>query len=347
MGLVLWVAIHIKLILDIFAYVDDLFGWDEEENFRWYSRYEQMMPSKQVAVLQLWDQLGIPHSKEKQLWGAVLVIIGFLVDVNEMTVTLPTDAKTNLILAVEDFIRSPTRKRSLHDWQQLAGWINWSFNVFPLLRPALCHVYIKIAEKDRAFATVYINLEVKRDLSWYLDHLRASNGIFMFQAIDWNPRFDADFTMLCDACPAGMGFWIEHLRLGFYSMVPADAPKDTIFFWEATCVLSALEWFCLEQRASFTADNPVRLTIYTDNMNTVQIFSSLAAEPAYNILLKAAVDLLLKYRVDLRVLHIPGDDNTIADALSRSNWGLIHALLPCLRITSFQPPQCVLGAAKK
>ncbi|KAJ7807148.1 hypothetical protein B0H14DRAFT_3765155 [Mycena olivaceomarginata] len=83
----------------------------------------------------------------------------------------------------------------------------------------------------------------------------------------------------------------------------------------------------------------IYVTIYTDNMNTVQIFSSLAAEPAYNILLKAAVDLLLKYRVDLRVLHIPGDDNTIADALSRSNWGLIHALLPCLRITSFQPPQ--------
>ncbi|KAJ7856964.1 hypothetical protein B0H14DRAFT_3448166 [Mycena olivaceomarginata] len=172
MGLVLWVAIHVDLIRDIFAYVDDLFGWDEEESFHWYSRYEQMMPSKEVAVLQLWDQLGIPHSKEKQLRGAVLVIIGFLVDVNEMTVTLPSDAKANLILAVEDFIRSPTRKRSLHDWQQLAGWINWSFNVFPLLRPALCHVYIKIAQKDRVFATVYINLEVKRDLSCLDDDFR-------------------------------------------------------------------------------------------------------------------------------------------------------------------------------
>ncbi|KAJ7893832.1 hypothetical protein B0H14DRAFT_3427129 [Mycena olivaceomarginata] len=73
-------------------------------------------------------------------------------------------------------------------------------------------------------------------------------------------------------------------------------------------------------------------------MNTVQIFSSLATEPAYNILLKAAVDLLIKYRVDLRVLHIPGDDNTIDDTFSRSNWGLDHALLPRLRITSFQPP---------
>ncbi|KAJ7438493.1 hypothetical protein FB451DRAFT_1001335, partial [Mycena latifolia] len=106
-----------------------------------------------------------------------------------------SETNPSLILAVEDFIRSPSCKRSLHDWQQLAGWINWSFNVYPLLRPALCHVYLKITEKENVFATIYINLEVKRDLSWFLDHLRSSPGIFMFQAIDWNPRVNTDFTL--------------------------------------------------------------------------------------------------------------------------------------------------------
>jgi hypothetical protein len=306
-----------------------------------------MMPTKQVAVLKLWDYLGVPHSRDKQVWGAVLVIIGFLVDVNDMTVTLPTDAKNDLMLAVEDFIHSPTRKRSLHDWQQLAGWINWSFNVYPLLRPALCHVYLKISEKENAFATVYINLDVKRDLSWFLDHVRSSSGIFMFKAINWNPHVDADFTILCDACPAGMGFWTAELLLGFYAAVPVGAPKDTIFFWEATCVLSALEWFCTSQRTMISAERPAHLTIFTDNLNTVQIFSSLSAEPAYNVLLKAAVDLLIEHDVDLRVLHIRGDDNTVADAISRSNFSLVHSLFPELMLTPFQPPQCVLGAAKK
>jgi hypothetical protein len=347
MGLVLWVAIYVRLILDIFAYVDDLYGWDEEGNLQYYPEYDQMMPVKQVAVLELWDHIGLPHSREKQLWGAVLVIIGFLVDVNELTVTLPTNAKDDLILAVEDFIRSLTRKRSLHDWQQLVGWINWSFNVYPLLHPALCHVYLKILEKENAFATVYINLDVKRDLSWYLDHLRSSSGIFMFRAIDWNPHVDTDFTILCDACPAGMGFWTTELAVGFYAAVPADAPKNTICFWEATCVLSAIEWFCNSQRTTLSADHPARLTIFTDNLNTVQIFSSLSAEPAYNVLLKAAVDLLIEHDVDLRVLHIRGDDNTVADAISRSNFSLVHHLLPELTLTLFQPPQCVLGAAKK
>ena len=175
----------------------------------------------------------------------------------------------------------------------------------------------KTSEKVNAFALIYINVAVKDHLSWFLNHVQGSLGIFAFHAIDWNPYTDADFMILCDACPLGMGFWSETLSLGFYSPVPVASPKDTIFFWEATCVLSALEWFCSAQREVFSCAKPARLTICTDDMNTVQIFSSLAAEPAYNILLKAAVDLLILHHVDLRVLHIPGVENTVADALSR------------------------------
>ncbi|KAJ7116635.1 hypothetical protein C8R44DRAFT_627562 [Mycena epipterygia] len=143
-----------------------------------------------------------------------------------------------------------------------------------------------------------------------------------------------------------MGFWTAELLLGFYAAVPADAPKNTIFFWEATCVLSALEWFCNSQRTTLPAGRPARLTIFTDNLNSVQILSSLSAEPAYNVLLKAAVDLLIEHDVDLWVLHIRGEDNTVADAISRSNFSLVHSLVPELGLTPFQPPQCVLGAAK-
>jgi hypothetical protein len=345
MGLIVWIALHEKEIADLFAYVDDNFGVEEEGQLTYYGGYKKFMPTKQVRLLELWDELGIPHSEDKQVWGTVLVIIGFLVDVNEMTVTLPTDAKTDLIRAVEEFIKA--RKRTLHDWQQLSGWINWSFNVFPLLRPALCHVYLKISEKSNAFATIYLNRAVKRDLSWFLNHVRDLSGIFVFHAIDWNPYTETDFTILCDACPLGMGFWNEYLLQGFYSAVPTEAPKDTIFFWEATCVLSALEWFCSSQRGMFSRDKPSRLTIFTDNLNTVQIFSSLAAEPDYNVLLKAAVDLLILHQVDLRVMHIPGVDNVIADAISRENFPLVHSIIPDLLISPFQPPQCAMGETEK
>ncbi|KAJ7509525.1 hypothetical protein B0H11DRAFT_2216437 [Mycena galericulata] len=261
-----------------------------------------------------------------------------------MTITLPTDAKSNLLAAVDEFINTPSRKRSLHDWLQLSGWMCWSLNVFPLLRPALCHVYQKVSGKSNSFATIYINEAVKEDLRWFVDHVRLSNGIFAFHAIDWNPFNEADFTLHCDACPTGMGFWSSSLHLGYFAPVPKDAPKDTIFFWEATCVLAALEWFCDNQRYEFIKDEPTRLTIFTDNSNTYFIFNTLAAKPAYNVLLKRAVDLLIQHKIDLRVLHIAGSDNTVADALSRENFITAYATDPGLDIHIFQPPQCVLGA---
>jgi hypothetical protein len=345
MGLVLWIAIHELEIEDLFAYVDDEFGWDEEENMRLYPRLDKVLPDKQAKVLDLWHFIGMKHDEQKQLSGCPLVIIGFEVDVNAMTATLPMAAKADLITAVNDFIAS--RKRTLHDWQQLAGWMSWSLNVFPLLRPALCHVYLKISEKSNTFATVYLNEAVKEDLHWFVDHVQASSGIFAFDALDWNPHTEANFTLLCDACPTGMGFWSSSLKHGFFSRVPTDAPKDTIFFWEATCVLAALEWFCDNQRSKFALGAPLRLSIFTDNLNTFQIFDTLAAKPAYNILLKRAVDLLVLHTIDLRVLHIAGIDNTVADALSRENFIKAYSLVPGLVIDTFEPPRCALGATKK
>ncbi|KAJ7728406.1 hypothetical protein DFH07DRAFT_757307, partial [Mycena maculata] len=106
------------------------------------------------------------------------------------------------------------------------------------------------------------------------------------------------------------------LLLGFYLPMPGDPPADTIFFFEALCVVSALHWFCAYSRADSPSSRRCRLTIFTDNQNTVNIFNSLCATPNYNPLLRTAVDDLIEYDVDLRVLHVKGEDNYIADAIS-------------------------------
>jgi hypothetical protein len=88
----------------------------------------------------------------------------------------------------------------------------------------------------------------------------------------------------------------------------------------------------------------------------------LSALPAYNILLREAVDLLMAGRHDLRVLHVPGEDNAIADALSRAEFtralrlrpqlrGHIHLFSPYHRVLDnsvyvLRPPREALGAAQ-
>ncbi|KAJ3751962.1 hypothetical protein EV360DRAFT_89206 [Lentinula raphanica] len=292
-GLVLWIAMYVKLIIDIFCYVDDVYGWEKEDNLMLYKPFNVRIPVKQAQLLYLWDFLGIPHKLKKLLNGPSLPIIGFDVDPNAMTITLPEESKQELILSVREFISTPSRRRSLHEFQMLAGWINWSLNVFPLLRPGLCNVYEKMRGKAKPNALIYLNEAVKRDLNWFIYHVERSSGTYLFDGMDWNPSTECNMTIYCNACLTGMGYWIPELLLGFYSPIPVERSAHPIFFFEALAVLSALVWYGSSMRSDSSLSGRLRLVIFTDNTNTVDIFDSLSARPDYNFILQAAVDELI------------------------------------------------------
>lgn len=63
-----------------------------------------MLPAHHVKLLQLWDALGIPHEEEKQLFSPSLPIIGYQVDVDEMSITMPPAAQSNLENAISHFV---------------------------------------------------------------------------------------------------------------------------------------------------------------------------------------------------------------------------------------------------
>jgi hypothetical protein len=58
MSLVLWIANFVVLIEAILAYMDDTFGHDENPTLVLYRPYNLLLPSKQVRLLQLWDDIG-------------------------------------------------------------------------------------------------------------------------------------------------------------------------------------------------------------------------------------------------------------------------------------------------
>lgn len=77
-------------------------------------------------------------------------------------------------------------RRTLREFQKLAGWINWSFNVLPLLKPALSNIYAKIGGKSEAHAKIFISKAVVRDLDWFTSHVRISDGVYLFESVDWD-----------------------------------------------------------------------------------------------------------------------------------------------------------------
>lgn len=343
MALVSWIAVHVKKVPFLNEYSDDHFGVALEEDISWYEPYQDFFPSPQVALLQLWDYLGIPHKRKKQIWGAVLTIIGIMVDVNELTLTLPDEARKDLLAELEWWCNPKGRAARygvpLRRWQQLAGWMNWAFNVYPLLRPCLSNVYAKLQGKVDNGQKFSVNNAIRTELQWAYDHISVSTGVHLLDSIHWRPE-SAEFIIHCDASLSGMGFWIQHEEwgdLGFHAPTVDTQGEEFIFFHEALCVLMALQW--LEKYQSL----PTRVSIYTDNTNTVDIFNSLAASPRMNPVLIEACDIAINSLVDFKVLYIPGPQNQVADALSRDDFARALSIVPDMRISPFEAPQVRLG----
>ena len=213
--------------------------------------------------------------------------------------------------------------------------------MFPLLRPALNNFYLKISGKCAPNRYIRINNAVHSDLTWAAHHLEQNSGIWLIHQIRWDAS--ADFTVYCDACLEGMGFWLPDKCISFYSPVPDGLTDEQIFYFVALCVLSAIHHISnIHQPPQFSC-----LLIYTDNDNTVTIFNTLQCLPQYNNILISTADTLIKGNLNLHILHIPGELNYVADAISRKKFNLAQHHVPGSTISTFSPPHLLLGAAKK
>jgi hypothetical protein len=213
MGLVLWIAIFVKGIPDLFTYVDDTFLWEFSDNTLWYEPYHKFLPTKQAHLFLLWDELYIPHEEEKQISGTSLMIIGLDVDPNVMTITTPDQARCDLVTTIREFAR-PGQWRPLRDFQKLAGWMNWALNAYPLLQPGLFSLYNKMSGKSHAHQLIWVSVSLCHELLWFADRVESSEGVHILSLRGWGKN-DADFNLFCNASLISMGFWFPARNVGF------------------------------------------------------------------------------------------------------------------------------------
>lgn len=100
-------------------------------------------------------------------------------------------SRDDLIAKIEDFVsqRGPhdNRKRPLVERQRLLGHCNWALNAYPLLRQGLSSSYAKIAGKTGLSWPVILSTQVIRALRWFAALLRATPGVRVLNADDWQP----------------------------------------------------------------------------------------------------------------------------------------------------------------
>ena len=78
-SLVAWIIKNKCGISNLATYVDNSSGFDFEDDLLYYAPYDMEFPHHQALLLQLWDDLSIPHKLKKQVFGSVIPIIGMLI----------------------------------------------------------------------------------------------------------------------------------------------------------------------------------------------------------------------------------------------------------------------------
>ena len=340
-ALVLWIGVHMRELNGLLHYVDDVCSFEPNEHLAFYEPYQDFYPVKQVELLELFDEVGIPQEKRKQEFGRTLTIIGLEVSLESMSMSMPREKREDLIEAIKNFLNGLECHHALRDWQCLLGYCNWALNAYPLLRPALQSSYAKIRGKKIPLAPIRVNKHVTEHLSWFANRISTSNGVYFFEARGWLEA-EVDLTLITDASQTGLAFGTPELDVALVATIEeSEVHYGDIFFNEALAVMSALEW------AANLPNRPQRILIQSDSMNTVDIFNTLAPEPNLTPLMMRAVEVMMEKGVDVHVIHIPGVENVVADALSRSLFNTARGIRPNLKILMFKPPRDELGARKE
>jgi hypothetical protein len=166
------------------------------------------------------------------------------------------------------------------------------------------------------------------------------------ESTSWRPA-GADFVFFCDASLDGLGCYLPATNIGFHTGAPVSAPPGNIFFLEALCVCWAVH---IAHRRRLQGN----IAIFTDNENAVALFNRLYSSfPVYNPILMSTVDILALKDFRIQVLTIPGDENIVADALSRSHLRFLAQHFPEIELSSVEqlpalpsPPRTSLGFAQ-
>ena len=305
-----------------FMYVDDAV-WAFLRNMK-----TLMHRKLQALVLLVLIALGVPIAWEKLEWGENIEWVGFAVSFVQMTAQL-TQKKLNALLRNAEDLNA--RAIRLQVVESLAGRMSWASGIYPPIR-VLMRPFWRAIYSPRARKTGMINggSALFEDFGKWLALLRK---------VTKGPvQLVRDHVPLCRCRVDAMGEG-EIARIGgwFWQKSEADpCPKVGNVEWfqeeipmawfpdvkeSASLIISALEYACSFAIAQIWGSRfPAKvLDAESDSMVTVLAKASGKAK-SQNLAFVALRALAEEVRVDsmVRLTHVPGENNVVADAISRN-----------------------------
>ena len=300
-------------------YLDDMMAAFPASQGKQLTKFKRGYP-------ELCDITGILRNDDKDAEGTTIKFLGRIVDSTTFTVYIPQDKVDRVISLTADALVS--NSMTIHEAQQLAGLLSFCASAvqlgFVFCRRIWSFVASFRSEWNKEFKR-RIPAPVREDVQWWHDLFPAFNGVRFFD--DSNRGI---IHLFADASAQGMGAfyfdnvnsptcdWKEHachlppeqaLALPLPHCDPHEPFNINIF--EITALLRAFEVWSQQWKGKL-------VVIHTDS-STAQlglIKLTLKAESQNEPLRRL---LLLAAQLDIKIepQHLPGEENGLADALSR------------------------------
>ena len=278
-------------------------------------------------ALKTLQRLGIPVAVNKTEGPTtMLIFLGILIDTVTFELRLPAEKLSRLKEMVTAWAGKQYCTR--RDLESLLGHLSHAATVIRQGRVFLRQLFPLLALDRAPHHFLRLNAGAKADLLWWKTFLTDWNGCSFFPSPIASIEIvsDASGTFGCGAFSSGCGW--------FQLQWPEDWAAIHITAKELVpIVVAAAIWGHTWTRK--------RVRFVSDNMAVVALLNSRTSSDTLLMhLLRCLTFYAAFFKFELESAHIPGTDNTAADAISRNNITLFHSLVP--HISQVTIPQTVI-----
>ena len=267
-------------------------------------------------LLLVFDRLRIPIAPEKLEGPAkILTFLGIELDTERMTLRLPTEKIVELQMLITGWLGR--KFCTLRDLQSLVGKLQHACKVVRPGRTFLRRMFELLKGVNRKQRFIRLNTAFRSDLTWWHLFMETWNGVAMMEPAlgkcSHHLYTDASGTFGCGAWWEKQWFqfpWPQEMR------GQSIAQKELLPILMA-CVIWGNRW----AKGSVVA--------HCDNQAVVAVVNSGSCRDANLMqLLRGLHFVKAHFDISMKAVHIPGQKNVLADAISRDKLPLFLTQAP-------------------
>ena len=309
-----WVLKHYFEVQHCFHYLDDFFLAGPPHSNTCYKALSDMLLFCRAVQA--------PVKPEKVLGpSTTLPILGIILDTSAGEARLPEGKLTALKQELQHFHNIATTNHMCTKRQLLSliGKLTFGCKVIPAGRIFLRRLLDTAHSTDQLDGNISIDNEALEDIRWWLTFSSSWNGKAMFLNSRWTPAHH--LNLFTDASST-IGFGAYWNGAWFSQHWPQQLQCKSIDWKELYAIVMACEVWGQHWGGK-------RLLFHCDNKPVVQVWESGSSRSSDLMrLVRALFFLAARHNFHVMICHIPGTNNSIADALSRMQLTRFRSLVP-------------------